>query len=170
MHAFSRSYASHLPRTAEAVEPTEQTGQGHFPDVAALRRFMLAGNATLTVRSLRTGAHFTYQVRRAEPSQDNPNPAWFVRVLADGDRYIYLGMLRDADAAFRLTKASAAHAEAPSVRAFTFTWEHLKTGRLPPQLEVRHDGHCGRCGRTLTHPESLDIGLGPDCAEKMGIR
>lgn len=32
----------------------------------------------------------------------------------------------------------------------------------------RELGHCGVCGRTLTHPESIDRGIGPICAEKMG--
>ena len=29
-------------------------------------------------------------------------------------------------------------------------------------------GHCGVCGRTLTNPESLERGIGPVCADKMG--
>ena len=169
MHSFARAYAGHLPLTAEAVEPEPQ-GQGHFPSVAALKQFALAGNATLTVRSLKTGAHFTYNIRQAEKTEANPNPAWFVRVLGDGDRWVYLGMLREPTAPLLLTKASKANADSPSVRAFTFTWAHLQTGRLPEQLEVRHDGHCGRCSRTLTNPDSLDLGIGPDCAEKMGLR
>ena len=27
-----------------------------------------------------------------------------------------------------------------------------------------HSGSCGRCGRKLTVPESIDTGLGPECA------
>lgn len=30
-------------------------------------------------------------------------------------------------------------------------------------------GHCGHCGRTLTNPESLERGIGPVCASKMGF-
>lgn len=29
-------------------------------------------------------------------------------------------------------------------------------------------GQCGRCGRTLTTPESLSAGIGPECASKLG--
>ena len=29
-------------------------------------------------------------------------------------------------------------------------------------------GSCGHCGRTLTNPESIERGIGPICAERMG--
>ncbi len=32
----------------------------------------------------------------------------------------------------------------------------------------RELGHCGHCGRTLTNPESIERGIGPVCAGKMG--
>lgn len=32
----------------------------------------------------------------------------------------------------------------------------------------REIGHCGHCGRTLTNPESIERGIGPVCAGKMG--
>lgn len=31
-------------------------------------------------------------------------------------------------------------------------------------------GHCARCGRTLTHPGSILIGIGPECLEDWGAR
>ena len=30
-------------------------------------------------------------------------------------------------------------------------------------------GHCGICGRELTAPESIEMGIGPVCAEKIGL-
>lgn len=33
----------------------------------------------------------------------------------------------------------------------------------------RELGHCGHCGRTLTNPDSLERGIGPICAAKMGF-
>jgi hypothetical protein len=33
--------------------------------------------------------------------------------------------------------------------------------------KVHHEGRCGRCGRTLTVPESIESGIGPECAKKM---
>ncbi len=42
--------------------------------------------------------------------------------------------------------------------------DHIVNGKqIPDHLEIRHSGKCGRCGRTLTTPESLDRGIGPEC-------
>lgn len=30
------------------------------------------------------------------------------------------------------------------------------------------DGRCCRCNRKLTHPESIEFGIGPECAKKIG--
>lgn len=33
----------------------------------------------------------------------------------------------------------------------------------------KHTGVCGKCGRTLTDPESIDAGIGPVCAGKVAM-
>lgn len=37
------------------------------------------------------------------------------------------------------------------------------------KVEVWHEGRCGRCARRLTVPASILIGIGPECAEIMGL-
>jgi hypothetical protein len=34
---------------------------------------------------------------------------------------------------------------------------------------VWHEGRCGRCGRKLTVPESIESGFGPECASILGL-
>jgi hypothetical protein len=36
------------------------------------------------------------------------------------------------------------------------------------RMEYYHMGHCGRCNRALTVPESILNGIGPECAKKVG--
>ncbi len=38
---------------------------------------------------------------------------------------------------------------------------------MPEQLEVWHEGCCGKCGRKLTDAESIARGIGPECYGKM---
>jgi len=56
--------------------------------------------------------------------------------------------------------------EAPSLKAFGWFWTML-TARLPfpAPFEFWHAGRCGRCGRLLTDPVSISLGVGPKCAE-----
>ena len=40
--------------------------------------------------------------------------------------------------------------------------------QIPDCMEIRHSGRCGKCGKTLTEPKSLDCGLGPCCRKMLG--
>jgi hypothetical protein len=134
-----------------------------FATIADAKAFALAGNAIITLQSLRTGAHFTYKVRAAKNDQ-----GYYVSLLSGPDNesdYSYLGMIRGG--IFGLTKASRVSLNTPSVRAFEWFWNMVRDG-IATELVVRHEGRCGRCGRTLTVPESIDRGIGPECAGKMG--
>ena len=99
----------------------------------------------------------------------------FVSVLTGSDNlndYTYLGIIKHSinGPAFFRTAKSRISEDAPSFQAFVFFWRWvIIAGELPASLEVRHEGACGRCGRALTVPESIDLGIGPDCAEKMGL-
>jgi hypothetical protein len=126
------------------------------------RQFALAGNARLTLVSRATGTRFTYRVRR--PEEGKP---WFVQVLTGPDNessYTFFGTIF-ADGAFRHSPRASIRPEAPSAGAFTWFWQVLaKDGPLPAGIEVHHEGRCGRCGRALTVPESIESGFGPECA------
>lgn len=141
-----------------------------FPTLEDAKAFALAGNAIITLQSLRTNTHFTYRVRQATDKETNEPQAgrYFVSLLTNGSAdegtFHYLGMIRDG--AFAATKATNGRENSPSFKAFSFFF-HAK--QLHPELVVRHEGRCGRCGRTLTVPESIDAGIGPECREKMGI-
>jgi hypothetical protein len=141
-----------------------------FTDPKALHEYALAGHATLTLTSEKTGAWYTYRVSQAKDrATGEPQPRWFVALLTGPENtsdYSYMGMLDEAG--FRLTKASKFAPDTKSVQAFAYAWKHVSAGQMPPQVAIRHEGRCGRCGRTLTVPESIDSGLGPECRSKMG--
>ena len=144
------------------------TNSHRFETLETAKAYALAGNATLTLESLKSGAHFTYRVRQAKDKESGePTPdTYFVSLLTGQDNendYQYLGMIRRGE--FALTKGSRAGAEAASVKAFGF---FFKSHELHPSLAIYHHNHCGRCGRTLTVPESITAGIGPECQSKMG--
>lgn len=107
--------------------------------------------------------------------------SYFVSLLSGSDNerdYTYLGMLvpavRDSETGpgtetwkFIRTARSRVGDEAPSYRAFTWTIGRLMVGVEPDGVEIWHAGKCGICGRKLTVPSSIAIGIGPDCLEGM---
>jgi hypothetical protein len=135
-----------------------------FSTAADARRFILGGNATFTVTSTVTGTSFTYKVMRSQPGGRG---VFFVSLLTGPDNvsdYSYLGIIPvDDPQSFRLTAKSKAGEGATSVKAFRWLWAQLNASRLPASVQVRHEGSCGRCGRALTVPASIDAGFGPEC-------
>lgn len=139
-----------------------------FASLSDAKAFALAGNAILTLQSTRTGTHYTYKIRQAtdQATQKPQAGVYFVNLLtqgsADGDGFTYLGLIRRGE--FTLTAKSRLGVSTGPVAAFRFFYSSTE---LHPELVVRHEGRCGRCGRTLTVPESIDRGIGPDCAALM---
>ena len=126
-----------------------------------IKNFVGAGKATLTLQSAATNAHYTYRVVK----KDEKPP--FVFLLTGGDQdFTYLGMI--GRNGFCLTNKSRLTDAAPSVKAFKYFYNNvIVAGKIPAQLKVMHEGKCGCCGRPLTHPESIDTGLGPICAARL---
>jgi len=119
-------------------------------------KFMLAGNATFTIVSKKTGVRFTYNVFAK-------NDMHFVKVLTGPDTYSFLGTIFNG-LDYRHGRKSQISEGAPS--ALAFHWFMAQPGT--DSVEFFHAGKCGRCGRELTVPESIESGLGPECSRRVG--
>lgn len=133
-------------------------------DATDALKFMLAGKATFTVRSEKTGEHLTFQVRNWKKAKDGT--MHFVSVRTGND-YAGIGFIRDR-VRYQLGTKSDLSYDDNRVKGFRYVFEHLCQKHMPPKCEVWHEGQCGRCGRPLTDPESIERGIGPDCLAKMG--
>lgn len=117
--------------------------------------FIRAGRAKVTIRSAVTSKRYTFKVTRKDD-------IWFYSLLISPDEYIYLATAF-GDTPPRLTKKSPTNLSAPFA-AIRWVMGNLLRGKLDTeQVEVWHEGHCGKCGRSLTVPESIESGLGPIC-------
>jgi hypothetical protein len=131
--------------------------------------FVTGGNAKFTIVSTATQNRFTYRVRK--PRQDTPENAktLFVSVLTGNDNehdYTYIGFLRQFNGVWRFSygNKSKISIDAPSVAGFGVIFNNFISLEKPSGLfEIWHEGQCCRCGRTLTVPESIASGIGPEC-------
>jgi hypothetical protein len=129
-------------------------------------QFIFAGRAVFTITSTKTGQSFTYRIAR--PAGDRDEGPLFASVLTGPDNtadYTYTGVVERAGVRAQLvpTRASAINVNAPSWRALEWFLQHVDS----EAVEFRHEGRCGRCGRALTVPSSIDSGLGPECAGRI---
>lgn len=151
----AQAQASLTARTA-----SDFTADGQIADPRQALRFILAGNATVTLVSKTTGNRFTYKVRASEDGAVH-----FVSLLNGPDnesQYAYFGYVRRGVFFHGGRKAKVAET-APSARGFKWAFEQFSAGQMPASLEVWHEGRCGRCGRKLTVPSSIASGFGPEC-------
>jgi hypothetical protein len=152
-------------------QPEEQPFQpGQFTDADTALKFILGGNATVTVRSKRSGNRFTFKVEKSDDDKmffvkllvgpDNyKNYKYFGHVFANNQKNFYHGREGRAKIEF----------DAPGAKAFRWSFDKLVNGTIPEELEIWHEGRCGRCGRKLTVPHSIATGFGPECAGRMGL-
>jgi Family of unknown function (DUF6011) len=141
-----------------------------FSTLKAAKDFAFAGRALITLESKKSGNHHTYKIVAADDKENFFFVSHLINGSADGGTFAYLGVVNMQENAgeghFRLTKKSTAAWDAPSVKAFQF---FMASKELHPQLVIHHENHCGKCGRTLTEPESIECGIGPVCRAQMGL-
>jgi len=128
-----------------------------------LTQALCAGNARFTLRNTASGNRLTY---RMQVCDDKPT-LFFVQVLTGADNagdYTYLGTIRDG--VYTHGRKSRITDDAQSAKTFAWFWE--KRAALPGCVEVWHEGHCLRCGRVLTVPQSIAQGYGPECIQLVG--
>lgn len=130
--------------------------------------YIFGGNATVTLTSAKSGDHYTYKVRQKD-NEDGTKTPFFVSVLNGPDNYAnykYIGMV-NAETRDRIDAGRKGDRAAPAFLAFDWALAHLTTRKaIPDTLTIQHEGKCCRCGRKLTHPESIASGIGPDCATR----
>jgi len=154
--------------------PESKSLNGMFETASDAARYIRAGKATITLVSMKSGKRFTYKITAAKDQETGKiTDTLFVGLLTGADNntsYSYMGRIsRDVFWAGRkVPKPSDVSKDAPSTVAFSWAWRQLLQGKLPEQLEVWHEGSCGRCGRKLTVPESIKSGFGPECINKIG--
>jgi hypothetical protein len=150
--------------------PAESSQDSEPPQIG--RRFVLAGNAYLTLTG--RDRRYTFRVAQGKPREgDAPDRAqpFFLSLLSGPDNtadYTYVGIVDRATGLVRLTRASRITAESQPVRAWNWAMRYLWAGQpLPAPATIHHAGRCGRCGRMLTVPGSIESGFGPECAGKV---
>lgn len=136
-----------------------------------LSRYILAGKSTFTVHNTESGGRFTFKVSKPKDGEN----IWFASVLTgpqNTNDYTYMGIIRrDPDGTLTVHQTAKSKVGQDAKSWLTFVWLVQKIliggSQLPSQVEFLPSGRCCRCGRTLTTPESIKLGVGPECASKL---
>jgi hypothetical protein len=168
----------------EAMEP-KMRGQIRQPTLLLMH--ILAGRSILTVQSHKTSNRFTFRFSRPDEEPDRKRPIWvsmyggtggYLAQEADRRAWTFLGTIwpphpNDAAQRFNYTHSPKSPIwDSTTIEHRTVRWitYHLSShvDQLMEDADWWHEGVCGRCGRRLTVPTSIETGFGPDCAGRMG--
>lgn len=131
----------------------------HQLKTSDIKSFVLGGHSLVTLESGVTGARYTYKLKSTEDKR-----CTFVSMLTgpnNDDNYTYIGYFKN-DLTFRTSSKSKVTIDSAPAKAIAYLLGHLNTS-IPESLHVFHSCKCGCCGRTLTTPESIERGIGPEC-------
>lgn len=139
-------------------------------DAKAARNFMLAGNAIFTLVSKRTGTRFTYRVR-APKEKRGEKEVRFAGLLTGPNnesdyRFIATIFIEDDRPRDGFARGRNAPNGEGTAALEWFVRSLPREGELPANVEFWTEGRCGRCGRTLTVTDSIELGMGPICAQR----
>jgi hypothetical protein len=123
-------------------------------------KFIFAGNSTFTFRNSKTENRFTFKVKQKKDSN-----LFFVSVLTSPDVYTYIGTVINDQ--FKHGKKSKISKDAQSIRVFDYVFNSLVKNNLSSLIEIWHEGRCGKCGKTLTVPKNIHLGIGPECIKSL---
>jgi hypothetical protein len=150
-------------------------GSHKLRSIDEVKEFVFAGRATFTVVNTLTGNRLTFRLQKPKDRRDDDASPIFASVMSGPDNersYSFVGTVFDSHDTPNMTYRHSHKSRMlqDSVASKTVAWlvERIKLGFIPTNVEVWHEGRCGRCNKLLTVPESIENGLGPVCIKVRG--
>ncbi len=129
------------------------------------KEFLFGGHAIFTVANP-NDEYYTFRVT-APDDQHELYPIWFLSVLTGPNNqtdYSYAATVRQ-NGFIKVTGKSKFTPDSKPVKVAQWAINLiLAGGKLPEGYKIHHEGRCGKCGRPLTTPASIESGIGPICA------
>ena len=155
-------------RTPQSFTPQQLT------DEAAIRMFILGGNATFTLKNTATQRRYTLKVKQLRDGGKATSPH-FVKLMTGPDNetsYAYMGLVKNGAEYVHGGVKAKVPVDDRAHSTFEWLWRTIngknkggKTLADFPTFQFWHAGRCCKCNRKLTVPESIAAGIGPECAK-----
>lgn len=127
-------------------------------------KFMLSGKAEFTMVSLKTMKHLSFRLIKK-----TDNLYWLF--TKDGKSMVFAGTLvfKEKENCFFFSQGGKGKLSINDTQVKSILWvlNKLVKNIFDIPVEIHHVGKCGCCGRKLTTPESIKLGLGPICFKYM---
>lgn len=145
---------------------SKTTSQGGLVKQDDALEFILGGNALFTLQSNLTGVRFTYKVLKSRHDENYFKVSAFTgNDNSNTCHYKQIGYIERLKSPM-IQPVSNWWKEQKQFITMDYVYLNLNVKKIMPNLEIWHEGRCCRCGRVLTVPESIAMGIGPECIFK----
>ena len=131
---------------------------------ADIRNYIFGGKGVVTLLSP-TGVHHTYAFQPPKQNDSFTSNTLFVSTLVGENSWKYVGML-SANRTFKATRGSKFPTNSAIFKGAAYIVKMMYTENLNTPMQLYYEGCCSVCGRPLTNPKSIAIGIGPKCKER----
>lgn len=137
-----------------------------------VKQYILGGKSKFTLTNVSTNNHLTLKITKVKDfrEQNAFTNGYYVSVCTDYLEFNYIGLLLSRNDEFFkfIPKKSFKDMNGKSVATVQYIIKNfLNDFKTHPDMKFYHFGCCCRCGRTITHPQSIERGIGPDCQRMM---
>lgn len=141
----------------------------HKLDVPAFKTFIFQGKALFTLENKEKGTNITFKIQKLKRKRDQPEETRLFDVhvnavnnLSQNSRF--LGQVDRKMKTFKPhPRIDKTHIGIQTINWLIEKWGDLEKIEAGGNLGMYHQGVCCKCGLTLTVPESIENGIGPQC-------
>ena len=126
-----------------------------------LKAFLLGGKANFILRNIKTNNNLNYKIILSKNNEDIFN------IYFKSTKWIFLGQINNSKQNFTINWMMPKTYKKEAIIFGTFYEIIFKEDRLPKGIEILYTGHCGHCGRLLTKPKYIELGIGQYCLDNL---
>lgn len=135
-----------------------------------IQMYITGGKGKFRLKSTRSNKEFTYKISCVTNKWNeryNENIFYVSSVIPGSNRF--LGIYNLEDNKYIHSKKSLIKFDSLEVKGFKWLIHQFDIDDIfPEEMEFYHMGICSCCGKSLTTPESIKMGIGPVCFNHYG--
>lgn len=138
-------------------------------DKDQIQMYVYGGKGRFRLKSLKSDKEFEYKISPMSKHNVRYDEYTFYVSLVVFGGTLFLGVLKLEDNKYIHSQKSTRSYDSAEVKGFKWLLNQFeKEGNFPEMMEFYHMGVCSCCARTLTTPESIEMGIGPICFKRYG--
>lgn len=141
--------------------------ESHKLSLSKSKDFLFGGKSTFTVVSKKTQHRITFRVKELKDKN-----IYFVSYLFGSDNtqsFKFIGTIFDKNGKYNASRKNGSDPNSNINKSFEWVYNTIVNQNVSnfDKIEFWHEGKCGKCGRKLTVPSSIETGFGPYCEKNI---